>query len=321
MSYNRPGRARPRRPLQSPRPQGGRHAARRRAGFTLVEILTAVAIIAILVSMAILAYKYASAGPKLDLTKTTLHNVRGMLTEYEATGGRMKDLLAAYNDTATPPNPQPLPVTFEVLDQDNLHLYNQSPLSYGTKYYDIAVTAYKIMPKLRAVPANKAVLDALPTDHVYPRAWTATKEPGKKSPYSPGDMRSYQVNERVQSGNGFYICSQAHTVSESTPLAPEADTGHWKQDAPNYLVLDAWGSPIIFVPPLGAVEMYEGGAVSGDPANPIPSGSAAYKHVAGGATLQTAPKQAPDRKGYFMSAGPDKNFAAGDDNVYSFENK
>jgi hypothetical protein len=133
-------------------------------------------------------------------------------------------------------------------------------------------------------------------------------------------MRSYQLNERVQSGNGFYICTQAYSVSESTPLAPEADTGHWKQDAPNFLVLDAWGSPIIFVPPLGAVEMYEGGPVTGDPANPKAADSPAYKHVAGGSGL-TAPKQAPDRKGYFMSAGPDKNFAGGDDNIYSFENK
>jgi hypothetical protein len=134
-------------------------------------------------------------------------------------------------------------------------------------------------------------------------------------------MRSYQVNERVQSGNLFFICTQAYTVSESAPQPPELDTGHWGKDDPNFLVLDAWGSPIIFVPPAGAVEMYEGGPITGDPANPKPADSAAQKHVVGGTTPLTAPKQAPDRKGYFMSAGPDKNFAAGDDNLYSFENK
>jgi type II secretory pathway pseudopilin PulG len=298
-----------------------------------VEILTAVAIIAILVSMAFLGFKYASAGPKQKLTETTLHNVRGMLSEYEAQGGRMKDLLAAYTDNTDPtaPKPRPGPVTFEVLDQDNLQTYNIVPppmppsAGYGAKYYDIYATAYQIMPRLRAVPANKAVLDALPTDHVYPKAWTATKEPGKKAPYIAADMRSYQPNERVQSGNGFYICVAplpGYTVSESSPQPPELDTTHWKQDAPNFLVLDAWGSPIIFVPPAGAVEMYEGGAISGDPANPVPPDSTAYKHVASpSGAKQVPPKQAPDRKGYFMSAGPDKNFAGGDDNIYSFENK
>jgi hypothetical protein len=124
-------------------------------------------------------------------------------------------------------------------------------------------------------------------------------------------MRSYQAGERVQSGNGFYICKTPHTVDVS-PKPPELDTGRWDPDAPNFLVLDAWGAPIIFVPPLGVVNMTVGGEKAGDP------GSVTY--VAGG-TGPTAPRQAPDRKGYFMSAGPDRKYTTGDDNVFSFENK
>jgi hypothetical protein len=114
-------------------------------------------------------------------------------------------------------------------------------------------------------------------------------------------MRSYQVGERVQSGNAFFICTTAYAVDSASPMPPETDTGHWTVDGPNFSMLDAWGTPILFVPPLGAVNLTEGGATHG--------------------TGATAPKQAPDRKGYFMSAGPDHDFAAGDDNVYSFENK
>jgi type II secretory pathway pseudopilin PulG len=283
-----------------------------------VEILTAVAIIAILVSMAFLGFKYASAGPKASMTQATLMNCRGALSEFESQmSGRVKDLLAPYTDTTKTPAAMPALVTSDVLDPDNLHKYNIVPpptppvAAYGAQYYDIYVTAYEIMPRLRAIPANKAVFDALPTDHVYPRRFVATKDPNQKPPYSAGDMRTYQTGERVQSGNGFYICTTGYPVSEGTPLAPEADTGHWKVDRPNFLVLDAWGSPIIFVPPAGAAEMYEGGD-STDPK--------AVRHVTGGSGL-AAPKQAPDRKGYFMSAGPDRNFANGDDNIYSFENK
>ena len=77
-----------------------------------------------------------------------------------------------------------------------------------------------------------------------------------------------------------------------------------KIDEPNYLILDPWGVPLLYIPPAGAANMQEGGVT----------------RTATG-TGPTAPKQAPDRKGYFLSAGEDRNFAAGDDNLYTFENK
>ena len=160
------------------------------------------------------------------------------------------------------------------------------------------------MPRLRAIPQNKSVLYAQPPEQIYPRRWVATKDPTKKAPYQGDDMRSYQKDERVQSGNAFYICTSPYTVDSSNPLPPEADGGHWQLDKPNFLVLDSWGVPIIFVPPVGAVNLEDGG----------------QKHVVGG-TGPTAPKQSPDRKGYFMSAGDDRDFSKADDNVYSFENK
>jgi hypothetical protein len=147
------------------------------------------------------------------------------------------------------------------------------------------------MPKLRSVPANKSVFDAIPVDHIYPKRWDAAK--------------SYQVGERAQSANGFFVCTAAYSAGGSTSAKPpEQDTGHWKADDPCLLLLDAWGSPIVFIPPAGAANLTEGGVT----------------RVAGG-TGTTAPKQAPDMKGYFMSAGEDRNMSLGDDNVTSFENK
>jgi hypothetical protein len=257
-----------------------------------VEILTAIAIIAILVTMAVLAFKHSGSGPKMQTTKTMLQNLRGMYAEFEGTGGRTKDILRWYENPAG--TPAPLPVSNQVFDPDNIHLYIPDPKSNpapGSAMYELYVTAYKVMPKLRSVPANKSVLDSMPVDHVYPRAWLPTK--------------SYQVGERVQSANGFFICTSAYSAGGSTAAKPpEQDGGHWGVDDPNLLILDAWGSPIIFVPPAGAVNMQEGGAT----------------RVVGGSG-NTAPKQAPDQKGYFMSAGEDRNMAAGDDNVTSFENK
>jgi prepilin-type N-terminal cleavage/methylation domain-containing protein len=296
VSYNRStrGRAPRRRPSSQPgrslQPAAGRA---RRGGFTLVEILTAVAIIAILVSMAFLGFKYVSSSGKQKSTEVMLHNVRGMLAEFDAQSGRMNDILKAYKDTAG--TAVPLQLTAGPVDPDSLHLLTSD---------DVIKTAYDVMPRLRAMPQNKAVLDGLPAEQVYPRRWSATKDVTKKAPYASDDMRSYQKDERVQSGNGFYKCTAAYTVDAGNPSPPETDGGHWAVDLPNLLVLDAWGAPLIFVPPVGAVNLTEGG----------------IKHVAG-PPGPTGPKQGPDRKAYFMSAGPDRDFAAGDDNVYSFENR
>jgi prepilin-type N-terminal cleavage/methylation domain-containing protein len=290
VSYNRPGREQSRR--QSLRPRGGRRPA---AGFTLVEILTAIAIIAILVTMAVLAFKHTGGVTKTNTTKTMLQNVRGMYAEFEGQGGRTKDFLQWYTDTSTtPPTPKPavMPPPTQPYIGDYAELYKYLPgpngplPKYGDPTYDLWVTAYKVMPKLRSVPANKSVFDSIPADHIYPPGWVATK--------------SYQDGERVQSANGFFVCTAAYSAGGSTAAKPpEQDAGHWKADDPNLMILDAWGSPIIFVPPMGAANLTEG-SVTWAAANP---------------------KRAPDQKGYFMSAGEDRNMSLGDDNVYSFENK
>jgi hypothetical protein len=262
-----------------------------------VEILTAIAIIAILVTMAVLAFKHTGGVTKVQTTKTMLQNVRGMYAELEGSG-RVKDFTRWFEDpTTTPATLKPALFANQAYDPDNLHMFlptdpKGSPPKYGDPLYELWVTAYKVMPKLRSSPANKAVFDAIPVDHIYPRRWDAAK--------------SYQVGERVQAGpdattgSTFYICTAAYSAGGSTSAKPpEQDTGHWKSDDPCLLILDAWGSPIIFVPPGGAAQLTEG-SVTWTAANP---------------------KRAPDRKGYFMSAGEDRNMSQGDDNVYSFENK
>lgn len=74
------------------------------------------------------------------------------------------------------------------------------------------------------------------------------------------------------------------------------------------LLLDDWGNPIVFVPASGLGRTI----AMGLPFSPV--------YVGGNATTGTPNTiQAPSNRPFFASAGPDGNFATGDDNIYSFE--
>src|SRR5687767_3798728 len=84
-----------------------RHDVRRnQRGFTLVEVLTAVAIIAGLVAIFFLGFKYVQRRAKADQTKVTLQSLRGMLTDYKVGGASMQRLDDLYPDSV---NPLPAP--------------------------------------------------------------------------------------------------------------------------------------------------------------------------------------------------------------------
>jgi prepilin-type N-terminal cleavage/methylation domain-containing protein len=76
--------------------------------------------------------------------------------------------------------------------------------------------------------------------------------------------------------------------------------------APTYILLDAWDNPIIFVPAGGLDGVFYQGTTG---AQKVTSKGV----VATGATVDA------NARPFFASAGPDGDFAKGDDNVYSFE--
>ena len=116
--------------------------------------------------------------------------------------------------------------------------------------------------------------------------------------------------------------SQLPTNQVWTPMPPDV-----ANNAPRIpLVLDAWGNPIIYVPPGGLTGVTVTGGGGGEKsrfADTIPDQPA-------GRSPQVA-VQSPDQKGFWASAGPDGFFTDpnpgppaqrepfGDDNIYSFE--
>jgi prepilin-type N-terminal cleavage/methylation domain-containing protein len=121
-----------------------RDVRRNQRGFTLIEIITAVAIIAVLIGIFITGFKYVQSHAKEDQTKVAVKTLASMLTEYQVQGADMKKLDDLYTGKDPLPNPGKV---FEGAPGRN----------------DPAVTlTRKVMNRLLAIPANQKLLAQLP---------------------------------------------------------------------------------------------------------------------------------------------------------------
>src|SRR5258706_12580182 len=96
------------------------HVRRNRRGFTMIEILVAVGIIATLTALLFLGFKYVGKSSRDNLTHTALQNLRGMLTEYETSVGSLDKLErlydpSQYSGAALPPDFKPASPDFPAL--------------------------------------------------------------------------------------------------------------------------------------------------------------------------------------------------------------
>jgi prepilin-type N-terminal cleavage/methylation domain-containing protein len=94
----------------------------------------------------------------------------------------------------------------------------------------------------------------------------------------------------------------------STKMLPTWSTTLWPQ---TNILLDAWGNPIIYVP---------SGGLEGVVLKAAPTSATLYLVQSNGTTAYTTPPTPKtNARPFFASAGPDGDFAKGDDNIYSFE--
>jgi prepilin-type N-terminal cleavage/methylation domain-containing protein len=226
----------------------------KKRGFTLVEILTTVAIIAILVGLLFLGAKHVGASARAKRTEVTLKSLQGMLTEFESRGGRMDFINKLYPNAPDLQETMPNQPPNTVFQGDAA--YDPSQMTINPALAPQLARTQAVMRALVSVPENKAILDKLMTN--------------------------------------------PDNYLKNPPLSAQP-----KQPLDGPILLDGWGSPILFAPGRMNTLSKKWGAtgltIKGDPATP------------------NASVQPPDGKGMFISAGPDSDFSKGDDNLYTYE--
>jgi len=265
-----------------------------RAGaFTTVELLVTIGLITLLLSVLVIGLRYAAGSTQERQTRVLMENCRNLLGE--ATADRAArdrffqiQLPAIYNTTAAAANGRTdLDLTTAPLDgpaQDD---------PFNAAYVNAVRWTYFPMRAILNNTRARSAYDALPAD--------------RKARMPAG---TYQ-NPRV--------ARQEFTVGADGRPDP----------AP---LIDGWGQPILFVPDgfeavgaggVSGVRLEAAGGIAGirsDAAKqywgavePAPPGVTGYARV-------DAALRAPDRRPFWVSAGPDGDFRTHDDNIYSFEN-
>lgn len=214
-------------------------------GFTMVEILTVIGILAILAGIVTIAFNVIGGNTATRQTRVALESLKSMTTEYSAT----TTTKGAPWDTG----------------------WNSST---GTGY---AVTG-RVMQRLMKMPKNAEIFGKLEAKLISTMPWSSDS-----AVYTTGDLvEGYEYIGASQ--------STSNTTSNTT-----ANTSLWQPStAKTYALKDGWGKQILYC------------------------GSSLTNVTSGGSSRPDV--KSPDGRPFWVSAGPDGDFATHDDNVYSFEN-
>jgi type II secretory pathway pseudopilin PulG len=315
--------------------------------------MIAIGVIVILAGILILGLSKVKNTAQAQSTKVTLESLRGMLGEFEtATRFRAKTpdgwvwedgaIIREANPQLgnlwlTPAGTSGLKPDLDAPGDVRAETTAESKNSrHGSR---AVVNTTVAMGEIARVGANRTALSGTSQDSFFYPEWVDPQwdvNLGQRFP-GPGtdnvQMTNNELNEAVIYLKGMRVKHKAknYICTESEPgTTPPDASSQWREDtAATPMLKDGWGNPIIFVPATGLrVRMLL------DASNLLDSAVQSdqkYTRVVTSAGLvdpndptlnyNTANYRAPAGvKPFFASAGPDGNFATGDDNVYSFEN-
>lgn len=291
-----------------------------RKAFTLVELMVAIGIIVVLIGLATVGLRYATAQSEANATKIAMENLKSMLAELELATKLRTPPAVWYRYTATWPN----------YDAGTWHTCQQTTFADVVDFYRIID---RQVPAVVGSPAKLTYAPARVTEDALPNLSEMEATPVLNTAILMVQLRTLPVNRDAldRMPPETFVKLQA-TPANAFPPAKGTEPAPPAVPAVQ-LVADGWRNPIIFVPGttglvLGHVYkstvQYRAGQFviwndvsyrcTLDAINVTPGTSAAA------AFWQPVPAiVAPNNRPFFASAGPDGDFSRGDDNIYSFE--
>lgn len=244
--------------------------ARRAGGFTLVEILVVIALLALLGAIAFVGYTAVTRQGLTSQTRSMLTNAASILAEYDAKTQLRRQPRFSWKGTGTP----------------TLHdSSSDGPVDFWR--------------------------DADPdTDGFQGLEAPASVEEGATDRERTAGVRNAQIAlSMVASVPAAKTMVAGLRPDQTMRLAADDPSTSTLDESVAPILLDAWSNPIIFVPAGGLREV----TLSDEPHFVVTSAKVYPGTELPNDTL------APNARPFFASAGPDGNFAMGDDNLYSFE--
>lgn len=276
---------------------------RRRAGFTLIELMVVIGIILLLVSIVTFGFRHVQAQAARHETFAEMNICEGMLKEYGSVSG-----MANITD---PPPPPPSPTPPKISPPLDPTVSYQVPI-----YLDAGIASgWGIRPTF-LLPDDTAGTSSI-GDY-------STRGASDSRYTAPAVLRTQAIMFillRDPKNRTMLAAIPARRLMEGLP----DPTTNINSSIPiDYsMILDAWGNPIIFVPKGGMVVWMN---QSGIGSYYMIRSSGAYICQADGTFKNILPSSAVNDQPFFASAGQDGIFSDpagktdnGVDNIYSFQ--
>jgi prepilin-type N-terminal cleavage/methylation domain-containing protein len=293
------------------------------SAFTLIEVLVVMTIIVILLALFIAGYKQWSASAARANTSARIESLNGMLAFADSAGHNQfvsqwffpSDLAAATPGALALDAEQFGCVAQEAEDTPEVVKISGTNKTVGNcsrmnalAYMTFAIGTYAT----NTYPAPASFSGSSDWFYPMPSTYTPTNSNNQGIYYGimtklavlPGNSASLS---KLPSNEVTTVAPVSGSYTASYPTA----TITLMNPNPPPVVLDGWGNPILFCPGSGIV-------TNVNPAVTVGGLTNVYLNTTTGSSQGATTITSPDGRPFWVSAGPDGDFARGDDNIYSF---
>jgi prepilin-type N-terminal cleavage/methylation domain-containing protein len=253
----------------------------RRQAFTLLEVLTVIAVILILIGLIFGAWSKLQSSNKRTLTIARMQILDSMLSELQAAGSN-----TFKNQWFMQAGPYVNAYNYGNVTTDNSNGISQPTALVPPESLLVNGTSTPV-----ASGGRQEAIDDL----------TVGTGAGAYTSSYPSNLTQGIMTQLAALPNN------AKTLA-GLPSGSTATNAQFQPSSP--VILDGWNNPIIFVPVGGLQGVYVNIVVNG--VNPTTGQRQAPSGTPSGTITS------PDGRPFWASAGPDGDFVRGDDNIYSF---